>query len=125
MFNNRGIKDGHFFVWPDKNVSVFLEESFVSYKFFRRAYNSYRDFLYDSRFDGNIDFDGEGNIGHVAFFKSIRGRYMVIEPVYMPWWYKIFDFDWIYGVLCRRHKGFLWKKELCMMEQIPWAIGGG
>jgi hypothetical protein len=35
-------------------------------------------------FDGNVDFDGQGNVGHVAFFKRIRGRNGVVEPVDMP-----------------------------------------
>jgi hypothetical protein len=55
----------------------------------------------------NINFDSGGNVGHVAFFKSIVGRDRVGEPVYMPGWKKILGFDCTYGGLARRVKGFL------------------
>jgi hypothetical protein len=67
-----------------KNVMVFLEEIFVSSMFFRIACGANGDFFYDSRFDGNINFDSGGNVGHVALFKSVGGRDRVVEPVYMP-----------------------------------------
>jgi hypothetical protein len=35
-------------------------------------------------FYGNSDFDGGGNVDHIAFFKSIRGRDRVVKPVDMP-----------------------------------------
>jgi hypothetical protein len=63
---------------------VFLEESFVSNEFFRRACSTDGDFFYEARFDGNINFDGGGNVVHIAFFKSIGGRDRVIKPIYMP-----------------------------------------
>jgi hypothetical protein len=65
------------------------------------------DFLYDSWFNGNVNFDSGGNVGHVAFFKSIGGRDRVVEPVYMPGWNEILCFDCTYGGLTRRVKGFL------------------
>jgi hypothetical protein len=34
--------------------------------------------------DGNIYFDGWGNIGHISFLESVGGRDRVIEPIYMP-----------------------------------------
>jgi hypothetical protein len=54
-----------------KNISVFLKESFERCEFFRGACNANGDFFYDSRFNGNVDFDGGENVGHVSFFKSI------------------------------------------------------
>jgi hypothetical protein len=63
---------------------VFLEERFVSDELFRRACDTYGDFFYRSRFNGNIDFDSGGNVGHISFFKSVWGRDRVIEPVYVP-----------------------------------------
>jgi hypothetical protein len=62
---------------------IFLEESFVSYEFFRRACGTNGDFLYDSRFDGNIDFDSGGNVSHVSLFKSVGGRDRIIERAYV------------------------------------------
>jgi hypothetical protein len=61
-----------------------LEEIFVGYDLFRRACGANGDFLYDSKFDGNIDFDHGGNVSHVTFFKSIGGRDRIIELIYMP-----------------------------------------
>jgi hypothetical protein len=72
------------------------------------------DFLNDAVFYGNVDFNGRGNVGHVAFFKSIRGRNGVLEPVDRPSWDKIFGFDRVDGVFVRRCGGFLWKEE--------WAV---
>jgi hypothetical protein len=84
MFDNRGIKARHLCVGPGKDVPVFLEESIVGSDFFRRACDANGNFLYDSRFDGNIDFDSGGNIGHISFFESIGGMDRVCEPIYMP-----------------------------------------
>jgi hypothetical protein len=56
----------------------------VSCEFLRGSCSSNGDFFYDSQFDGNVDFDGGGDIGHVAFFKSIWGRDRVVELVYIP-----------------------------------------
>ena len=50
----------------------------------RSASGSNGDFLNNSIFYGNVDFDGQGNVGHVAFFKSIRGRNGVFELVDRP-----------------------------------------
>jgi hypothetical protein len=61
-----------------------LEESFVGSNFFRSACGANSDFLDDSIFHGNIDFDGGGNVGHISFFKSIKGRDRVVELVDMP-----------------------------------------
>jgi hypothetical protein len=61
-----------------------LEKGFVGSDLFRSACSANSDFLDDSIFDGNIDFDGRGNVGHIAFFKSIRGRDRIFEPVDMP-----------------------------------------
>jgi hypothetical protein len=65
------------------------------------------DFFYDSRFNGNVNFDGGGDVGHVSFFKSIWGRDRVVEPVYMPRRNKILGFDCAHGGLGRRVKGLL------------------
>jgi hypothetical protein len=115
MFENRGIKARHLFVWPGENIPVLLEEGFVGGDFLRNTCSTNGDFLYNSISDGNIGFDGRGNVGHVAFLKSIRGRDGVAELVDMPWWDKILGFDCVYGVLARRRKGFLWKKERSMV----------
>jgi hypothetical protein len=61
-----------------------LEEGFVGSDFFRSACGSNGDFLDDSMFDENINFDGRGNVGHIAFFKRIKGRDRVVELVDMP-----------------------------------------
>jgi hypothetical protein len=61
-----------------------LEESFVGGDFLRSACATNGDFLYDSISDGNINFDGRGNVGHVSFLKCIRGRDGVVESVDMP-----------------------------------------
>ena len=101
-----------------------MEEIFVGYEFFRGACGANGDFLDDARFDGNIDFDSGGNVGHVAFFKIVGGRDRVVEPVYMPRWDKIFSFDCVHGVLSRALKGFFREKECFVMERIPWTIEG-
>jgi hypothetical protein len=88
-------------------MSVFLKESFVSCEFFRGACNTNGDFFYDSRFDGNINFDSGVNVGRVAFFKSIGGRDRVFELVYMLGQDEILSFDCTYGGLTRRARGFL------------------
>jgi len=61
-----------------------LEEGFVGDYFLRRTCSANGDFLDNSRFDGNIYFDGWGYIGHIAFLESIGGRDRVIELIYMP-----------------------------------------
>ena len=63
---------------------VFFEEGYVGGDFFRSACGANGDFLDDSIFYGNVDFDGRGNVGHVTFFKSIRGRNGFVELVDMP-----------------------------------------
>jgi hypothetical protein len=50
---------------------VFLEEIFIGGDFLRRACDVDGDFLYDPIFDGNVNFDGGGNIGHISFFESV------------------------------------------------------
>jgi len=107
MFKNRRIEARHLYVGPDKDVLVFLEESFAGGDFFKRACDANGDFLYNPRFNGNIDFDGGGNIGHITFFKSVRGRDRVIEPIYRPRWEKILGFDCVDGILVRRLDDFL------------------
>jgi hypothetical protein len=83
MYNNRGIKASHICVRLGKCVPIFLEEGYVGDDFFMRSCSANGDFFYDSGFDGNVDFDGGGNIGHIAFFESIRGRDRVFETIYM------------------------------------------
>jgi hypothetical protein len=83
-FDDRRIEARHLCVWLGKNIQVFLKERFVSCEFLRGACDTNGDFLYDPWFDENVNFDSGGNIGHAAFFKSIRGRDRVVEPVYMP-----------------------------------------
>jgi hypothetical protein len=61
-----------------------LKERFVSNEFFRGACDANGDFFYDSLFNGNVNFDSGGDVGHVSFFKIIWGRDRVVEPVYMP-----------------------------------------
>jgi hypothetical protein len=84
MFDDRGIEARHFHVGPGKNVSIFLEEGFICDDFLRSSSSSNGDFFDDAIFDGNVDFNGWGNVGHVSFFKSIRGRNGVFEPVDRP-----------------------------------------
>jgi hypothetical protein len=88
-----------------------LEKGFIGGDFFKGACGTNGNFLDDSISDGNIDFDGRGNVGHVAFLKRIKGRDGVVERVDMPCWDKILGFDCVYGVLIRRREGFLWKEE--------------
>jgi hypothetical protein len=61
-----------------------LEEGFIGGDFSRSACGANGDFLDDSIFYGNIDFDGGGDVGHISFFKSIGGRDGVVELVNMP-----------------------------------------
>jgi hypothetical protein len=61
-----------------------LEERFVIDELFKRACGADGDLLYDDVFDGNINFDSGGNVGHITFLKSVKGRDRVIEPVYIP-----------------------------------------
>jgi hypothetical protein len=81
----------------------------------RSASSSNGDFFDDSMFSGNVDFDCGGNVGHITFFKSIRGRNGIFEPIYRPGGDKIFGFDRVNGVLVRRHEGFLWREECTVM----------
>jgi hypothetical protein len=115
MLDNRGIEARHYCVWPGKNIPIFLEEGFIWGDFLRSASGSNDDFFDDAIFNGNVDFDGGGNVSHITFFKSIRGRNGIFEPIDRPGWDKIFGFDRVNGVLVRRHEGFLWKEECTMM----------
>jgi hypothetical protein len=65
------------------------------------------DFFYDSRFNGNVNFDDGGDVVHVVFFKNIWGKDSVFEIVNMPRRNKILGFDCAQGGLGRRVKG-LW-----------------
>jgi hypothetical protein len=60
------------------------ERDIYKNKFFRGACGANGDFFYDSLFNGNVNFDGGGDVGNVSFFKSIWGRDRVVELVYMP-----------------------------------------
>jgi hypothetical protein len=61
---------------------VFLEESFVSYEFFWRACDAYGDFLYHSRFDGNIDFDSGEMLAMLPYSKeSGEGIMLLSQPI--------------------------------------------
>jgi len=84
-----------------------MKQRFVSYEFLRGECDANGDFFYHSWFDGNVDFDGGGDIGHVSFFKSIEGKDRVVEPVYMPQRNKILGFDCTNGGLGRRMEGLL------------------
>jgi hypothetical protein len=84
MFDYRWIKVGHLCIQPRKNILVFLKKRFVSCDFLRGACSANGDFLYDSRFDGSVNFDSGGDIGHVSLFQRIEGRDRVIEPIYIP-----------------------------------------
>ena len=84
MFDDRGIKARHFCVWPSKNIPIFLEEGFIGSDLLRSESGANDDFLDDSIFYGNINFDGRGNVGHMAFFKSTRGRDRVLNQSIYP-----------------------------------------
>jgi hypothetical protein len=84
-----------------------LKESFVRNDFFRGAYSTHGDVFYDAWFNGNVNFDCGGYLGHVSFFKIIGGRDGVFEPVNMPWRNKILGFDCTQGGLIRRVKDLL------------------
>jgi hypothetical protein len=92
-----------------------LEEGFVCGNLLRGASGSDDDFFDDTTFDGNVDFDGGGNIGHITLLKSVRGGNRILEPIDSPRWDKIFGFDRVHGVLIRRHECFLWEEECTMM----------
>ena len=92
-----------------------MEEGFICGDFLRSASSSNDDFFDDAIFNGNVDFDGGGNVGHVALFERIRGRNGIFEPIDRSRWDKIFGFDRVHGVLIRRHEGFLWEEECTMM----------
>ena len=66
---------------PGKYIPKLLKKGFVGGDFLRSASCSNDDFLDDSRFNGNVDFNGGGNVGQVTFFKSVRRRNGVIEPI--------------------------------------------
>jgi hypothetical protein len=107
MFNYRRIKAKHLHIGPDKNVSVFLKESFVSNDLFRGACGTYGDLFYNVWFNGNVNFDSGGDIGHVPLFKIMGGRDRIFEPVNVPWGNKNFGFDCAQGGLGRRVKGLV------------------
>jgi hypothetical protein len=90
-----------------KNIPVFLKEGFVSNDFFRGACSANGDLFYDSWFNGNVNFDFGGDVGHVSFFKIFGGKNMVFEPVNMPQRNKILAFDCTQGGLIRRVKDLL------------------
>jgi hypothetical protein len=83
--------------------------------FLRSACSPNDDFFEDSRFNGNVDFDGRGNISQVTFLESVRGRNWIVEPIDRSRWDEIFGFDRVNWVEGRRHEGFLWKEERTMM----------
>ena len=105
MLDNRGIEARHFCVGPGENIPIFLEEGFICRDFLGSASSSNDDYFDDAIFNGNFDFNGGGNVGHVAFFKIIWGRDRVVEPIYMPRGNKILGFDCAHGGLDRRVKG--------------------
>jgi hypothetical protein len=86
---------------------VFLKDIFISNDLFRVACDANGDFLYDAKFNGNVSLDCGGDVGHVAFFKSIEDRDRVFEPVNMPQRNTILGFDFTKGGLGRRVKGLL------------------
>jgi hypothetical protein len=61
-----------------------LEEGFLGSDFLRSASSANGDFLDDSIFYGNIDFNGRGNVCHVSFLKRITSWDGVVEPVDIP-----------------------------------------
>jgi hypothetical protein len=61
-----------------------LEEGFIGSDLLRSACGTNGDFLDDSIFYGNINFDGRGNVGHVAFFKSIKGKMGLLNQSICP-----------------------------------------
>ena len=91
------------------------EKGFVGRDFLRSASCSNDDFFDDAWFNGDVDFDGGGNVSQISFFKSVGGRNGIVEPIDRPEWDKIFGFDHVNGVLARRHEGFLQKEECTMM----------
>jgi hypothetical protein len=60
-----------------------MKERFISNDFLRRVCGANGDFFYDSWLNGNVNFDGGGDVLQIAFLKSIWGRDRVVEPVYM------------------------------------------
>jgi hypothetical protein len=84
MFNDRRIESRYLHIRLRKNIPVFLKESFVRSGFFKGACNANGYFFYNSRFNGNVDFYGGGDVGHVVIFKIIWDKDRVIELVYMP-----------------------------------------
>jgi hypothetical protein len=67
-----------------KNCPGIPERDLIRNDFYRGACITNGDFFYDVRFNGNVNFDDGGYVGHVAFFKSIGGRDRVFDPVNMP-----------------------------------------
>jgi hypothetical protein len=91
------------------------EEGFICGDFLRSASSSNGDFFDNAFFNGNVDFDGGGNVGHIVIFKCIRGRNGIVEPVYRPEGDKILGFDHVNRVLVGRHGGCLWREECTMV----------
>jgi hypothetical protein len=52
-----------------KCLDILEREIYI--EFFRGVCDANGDFFYDSLFNGNVNFDGGGDVGHVSFFKSI------------------------------------------------------
>jgi hypothetical protein len=69
-----------------------LKEVFVSNDLFRGACNANGELFYDAWFDVNFNFYYGRDVGHVSFFKSIRGRDRVVELVNVPRRNKILGF---------------------------------
>ena len=84
MLDNRRVDARHLCVRPGEYVPKFLEEGFLGCDFLRSAGCSDDDFFDDSRFNGNVDFDGGGNVSQVTFFKRVRCRNGFIEPIDHP-----------------------------------------
>ena len=74
VFDNGGIKSGHFRIGPGENIAEFFENLGVSFDFFRGALGAQGDIFFDSWFDRNVNFNGRRDVGHVSFFESIRCR---------------------------------------------------
>jgi len=83
VFDDGRVETRNFNIRLGKNVPILSKKSLVRKDFFR-ACNVEDDVFINAWFDGNFHLDDRGNIGHVPFFKIIKGMDFIFEPICVP-----------------------------------------
>ena len=84
VFHDGWIQTSNFIVRPGKDVTKFLEESFVGSDFLQGAGCPQHDLFNNLGIGRDVDFDGWRDVVHVPFFEGVWCWDGVLEPVEFP-----------------------------------------